>query len=179
MRSLFHDSSQVFALVIGVTDGILTALTLAAGRIFESSDPITIGLAFRISAASSASGIFVFFTAELIRLRGSLARAERQLNLTTQGRLATTNLGRTILIETAIRAVVSSTCNFFGALIPLIAGAIRPATSWLAIVIALVLLCGLGFAAGRAIHGNPILWLLSLLVAGVVLTVAGVKFRIV
>ena len=176
MHAIFHRSGPIFPLVIGVTDGILTALTLAAGRIFEQSQPLTIGLAFRISGASSLSGVFVFFTAEYIRLRGELLRSERQLNLTAGGRLAATRLGRAVLIETIASAVVSSMCNFLGALIPLIAGTI---VAWLAIVVALVLLALLGVGAGRAIHGSPFVWALALVVAGGILTLAGIKFRIV
>lgn len=176
MHGILHRGSQIFPLVIGVTDGILTALTLAAGRIVEQSQPLTIGLALRISGAASLSGVFVFFTAEYIRLRGELVRSERQLNLTAGGRLATTRLGRAVLIETITSAVVSSTCNFLGALIPLIAGTI---VSWLAIVVALLFLAILGVGAGRAIHGNPFVWALALVVAGGILTFAGIKFRIV
>jgi hypothetical protein len=72
---------NMFALVIGLTDGILTALTLASGKVFSSTEPITIGLALRISAASSLSGVFVFFAAEYMRQRGALVHAERQLSL--------------------------------------------------------------------------------------------------
>jgi predicted membrane protein (TIGR00267 family) len=166
----------MFPFVIGVTDGILTALTLAAGRIVEPSQALTIGLALRISGAASLSGVFVFFTAEYIRLRGDLARSERQLNLTSAGRLATTRLGRAILIETIASAVVSSICNFLGALIPLTAGTIA---SWLAIAVALLLLAFLGVGAGRAVHGNPFVWAVALVLAGGILTLAGIEFRIV
>jgi hypothetical protein len=173
---MFHRDGQSFPFVIGVTDGILTALTLAAGRIFERSQPLTIGLAFRISGAASLSGRFVFFTAEYIRLRGELLRSERQLNLTSGGRLAATRLGRAVLLETLASAVVSSVCNFLGALIPLIAGTV---VAWLAIVIAVSFLAALGVGAGRAVHGSSSVWALALVIAGGIPTIAGIKFRIV
>lgn len=176
MRGFFHRGGQIFPLVIGVTDGILTALTLAGGRIVEPSQLLTIGLTLRISGAASLSGVFVFFTAEYIRLRGELVRSERQLNLTVGGRLARTRLGRAVLVETVASAVVSSACNFFGALIPLIAGTI---VSWLAIAVALLLLAFLGVGAGRAVHGSPSIWALALVAAGGILTLAGIKLRIV
>lgn len=159
MRLILRGGIQVFALVIGVTDGILTALTLAAGRIAGDPAPLTISLAVRIAGASSLSAVFVFFTAEDIRRRSELARSQRQLNLTVRGRLATTRLGSSILIETAASALVSSACNFLGSLIPLIAGGIR---SWLAIVVALLFLGLLGVAAGKATQGSPALWALAL-----------------
>jgi hypothetical protein len=176
VHSIFHREGQLFPFVIGVTDGILTALTLAGGRIFERSQPITLGLAFRISGAASLSGVFVFFTAEYIRLRGELARSERQLNLTSGGRLAATRLGRAVLLDTVASAIVSSVCNFLGALIPLIAGTVA---SWLAVVVALSFLGALGLGAARAVHGSSAVWALALVLAGGILTVAGIKFRIV
>ena len=176
MRRIFRQEN-VFALVIGLTDGILTALTLASGRVFNSSEPITISLALRISAASSLSGVFVFFTAEYMRQRGQLVHAERQLSLTSH--LAATQLGRAVLRDTLWGAAISSVCNFLGALFPLIAGALLPQLSWLAIAAGLLALGALGVAAARATYGNPILWAAALVFAGGLLTLAGLKLRIV
>lgn len=170
----------MFALVIGVTDGILTALTLAAGRVFESpSNSLSLGLAVRISAASSLSGIFVFFTAEYIRHRGELLRAERQLSLTTHGRLAATRLVRAALWETLQNAILSSVCNFLGALAPLIVGALLPHMPWVAIAVALALLATLGAISGHLTHGNAFLWSIALVAAGLALTWAGAEFHVV
>jgi hypothetical protein len=59
---------------------ILALHTLAAGRIVSSNESLMIDLALRISAASSLSGVFVLFTAEYIRQRRELVRAEHQLS---------------------------------------------------------------------------------------------------
>jgi VIT1/CCC1 family predicted Fe2+/Mn2+ transporter len=178
MAGIFQ-RKHIFALVIGLTDGILTALTLGSSKVISSTEPITIGLALRISSASSLSGVFVFFTAEYVRMRGELVHAERQLNLTSRGHLATTYLGRAVLQETVRGAVLSSVCNFIGALAPLIAGALLPGFSWLAIATALLVLGALGAVAGRYTYGSPILWAVSLICAGALLTLAGLKLRIV
>jgi predicted membrane protein (TIGR00267 family) len=176
MRRVFRHEN-IFALVIGLTDGILTALTLASGKVFSSTEPITISLALRISAASSLSGVFVFFAAEYMRQRAELVHAERQLSLTSH--LAATQLGRAALRDTLWGAAISSTCNFLGALLPLMAGALSPRFSWLAIAAGLLALAVLGVAAARSTYGNPVLWASALVLAGGLLTFAGLKLRIV
>lgn len=170
---------HAFALVIGVTDGILTALTLSAARVVGSTDPITINLALRIAAASSLSGMFVFFAAEYFHQRGGLVHAERQLSLRSGGHLAATHLGRAVFRETLWAAIVSSLCNFAGALVPLLAGALVPRHSWLAVVVGIVVLGALGVAAARSTYGKPLLWAIALMVSGVVLAAAGITLRIV
>jgi predicted membrane protein (TIGR00267 family) len=174
-RILRHEN--IFALVIGLTDGILTALTLASGKAFNSTEPITISLALRISAASSLSGVFVFFTAEYMRQRGELVHAERQLSLTSH--LAATQLGRAALRDTLWGAAISSVSNLLGALLPLMAGALFPRLSWLTIAAGLLALSVLGVAAARSTYGNPVLWAIALVFAGGFLTIAGLQLRIV
>lgn len=174
-----YRAGHVFALVIGLTDGILTALTLAAAKVVSSTDPITAGLALRIAAASSLSGMFVFFAAEYIHQRGGLVRAEHQLSLQSGGRLAATHLGRAVLRETLWGAALSSVCNFAGALVPLMAGALAPKRSWLAFAVGIGVLGALGVAAGRASHGRPVVWAAALMLAGGVLAAVGLKLRIV
>ncbi len=170
---------HIFAVVTGLTDGILTALTLGAGRIVASTEPITIGLAFRISIASSLSGVFVFFTADYIRQRRQLVYFERQLSLMSKNHLAATRLGQAARSDSMRAAAISSICNLLGALLPLITGALLPRFSWLAIAIALLALSVLGVTAARSLYGNPILWAAALVVAGSLLTITGIELRIV
>jgi predicted membrane protein (TIGR00267 family) len=174
----FFRREHTFALLIGVVDGILTALTLAAGRVVSASNPIDAALALRIPVASALSGAFVFFVAEYARIRGELVRAERQLNLTTHGRLATTQLGRAVLHETAGATVVSVVCNFLGASIPLITAAMIPGAPWLSIAVANVVLGALGLGIARAIYGSAIRWAVMLMLAGSLLTLVGIELRI-
>jgi len=170
---------HVFPLVVGVCDGILTALTLAAGRVIESQAPLGMSLALRIAAASSLSGTFVFFTAEYARLRGELVHAERELSLTSAGRLAATRLGRAVLAESVAGAGISSICNFAGALFPLALGALLPGPAWVAIAAAIIALGLLGAAVAHGVRGNPLLWITGLMAAGGVLTLAGLRLHVV
>jgi VIT1/CCC1 family predicted Fe2+/Mn2+ transporter len=169
---------HMFALLIGVVDGILTALTLAAGRVLSVADALDSTLAFRISAASALSGALVFFVAEYARQRGELVRAERQLSLTAHGRLAATRLGRAALYDAASGAALAIICNFLGALVPLLIGVALPSVSWLAAVVAIAILGALGIGIARAIYWNPLRWAMVLMLAGALLTLIGVQLHI-
>ncbi|MCZ2076237.1 MAG: hypothetical protein LC130_14695 [Bryobacterales bacterium] len=168
-----------FALVVGVCDGILTALTLAAGRVISSQEPLRIQLALRIATASALAGTFVFFTAEYSKLRGELVHAERELSLTEHGRLAASRLGRAVLKEGLEKAGLSSVCNFAGALFPLALGAILPGPAWLAIAAAIIALGLLGTAIAHSVHGNHFRWAIGLMAAGGILTLAGLHLHVV
>jgi VIT1/CCC1 family predicted Fe2+/Mn2+ transporter len=168
-----------FAFLIGLSDGILTALTLAAGSVVGSHAPIRMQLALRIAAASSLSGTFVFFTAEYAKLRGELVHAERQLSLTSHGRLAATRLGRAVLLESLFGATLASICNFVGALFPLLVGAVLPGPPWLAAIAAIVALGVVGVVIAYSVHGNPFRWTIGLMMAGGLLTIAGAQLHVV
>ena len=164
--------------MIGPVDGILTALTLAAGRILTPDQPIDISLALRIALAASLSGGFVFFVAEYARLRGELVHAARHLNLASTGRLATSRLGQEVLRESVLGTVIAAATGFGGALLPLILGAAFSTISWMTIAIAIAVLGLLGFAVSRAVHGNPIYWSAALMVTGALLSAAGVLLHV-
>ncbi|MCW3996141.1 MAG: hypothetical protein NWE98_08350 [Candidatus Bathyarchaeota archaeon] len=168
----------IFAIMMGLTDGILTALTLASGRILYSPETANISLAIRVAVASSLSGLFIFFVAQYTRLRGELVRSEKELNLTPKGQLAATRLGRAILMETLRGAFISSIFTLLGAFLPLASGLLFPTFSWLTIVFAVGSLGFLGGAASRFAHGNPVVWSTGLVLMGILLTIAGIQLQI-
>ncbi len=170
--------AYLFALVLGVTDGIFTALTLAAGRVVDSPAPMELTFAIRIAVASSLSGLFVFFAADYSRLRGELTRAERHLNLLPRGKLVTTRLGRSVLVDALLAALISSTGSFCGALFPLLVTAILGEPSFMAIVAAILALGVLGAGVARAVYGNRLGWAASFMLVGMILTAAGMALRI-
>ena len=150
--------------LLGFCDGILTALVLAANRIMDAVQPMTLSLAFRIAAVALFSGAFVFFVARYAELRGELIRAERQLNLTSHGRLAAGALGLAVRKEAMLAAGASSSTAFCGALVPLLAAALVPNCRWTSIITALVVLASMGIGLSRALHGSPIRWLTGLVI---------------
>jgi predicted membrane protein (TIGR00267 family) len=170
---------HLLPLVLGLSDGVLTALTLAAGSLVDSLRHMTFGLALRIAISALASSAFVFLVARYSQLRGELVNAERQLNLTSHGRLAASSLGQAIRREAIVAAILSSLASFMGALIPLVVAVLFPANSWVAIAVALMVLGLLGVGLAKTVFGNPLYWSGALVLGGIVLSVLGVRLRIV
>ncbi len=166
-------------LVAGLCDGILTALTLASGRLLNTDAPMDVSLALRVATAAAVSGGFILFVAHYAELRGELVHAERQLNLLPYGRMATTKLGRTVLREAASGSLIAAGCSFCGALLPLILGAVFPQMSWCAIAVALGALALLGGVLGKVVYGSPLAWSFVLLLGGAFLAYVGLKLKII
>ncbi len=177
--SISFPPKHLFPLVIGLADGILTSLTLAADKIVGSHEPIDSTLALRISAATALVGVFIFFVAEYVRLRGELVHAEFHLNLTSHGHLATTQLGRMVFRDTLMGTVISGAFSFLGALLPLMSGIVLPGLRWLPIAVAIIALGLLGVGLARSVYGNAIRWAIALVIAGILLTIVGVKLHVI
>jgi len=165
--------------VLGFTDGILTALTLVAGRLTHVGQPVSLSLSLRVAAAALTSGAFVFFVARYAELRRELIHAERQLNLTSHGRLATGRLGAIVLREALVSATVSSFASFCGALLPLLAGALFPRHSWVSILAAEIALALLGSGLAREVHGRWVRWSAGLIFGGLTLSAIGAYLKLV
>ncbi len=165
--------------VLGLSDGILTALTLSAGSLVGGSQNLTLSLAGRIAVASLVSGAFVFFVSSYSRLRGELIHAETQLNLTSHGQFASSRLGQAVLREALGSTVLSSGFSFFGALIPLLTGALVETFRWMAVSVSLISLAILGLVLARIVHGRYWLWCAGLVGGGIIVLLIGVRLRIV
>lgn len=164
--------------VLGLADGILTALTLAAGQLTGPSHKMPLDRGIRIALAALVSSAFVFYVAHYAQLRGELIQAERQLNLTSHGRLASTRLGRSVRIEAFVSAALSSVASFWG-LIPLLTGVVFPRLRWSPVVTSLVSLGLLGIALARVVHGSYWLWSVGLIIGGLILSLVGIRLHIV
>ena len=165
--------------VAGVSDGMLTALTLAGGRMIGASGGLSGGLALSVAAAASVTQIFVFFVARYAQFRQELVHAERQLNLTTPGLLASTRLGRAVLHDAFAAAFVSAACSFAGALVPLGLSLLLPGAAWLGIPATIGLLAVFGVLLARTVQGSPLLWAGGLVLGGLAVSYIGVKLDIV
>jgi VIT1/CCC1 family predicted Fe2+/Mn2+ transporter len=172
-------SEHRFDFVVGLCDGILTALTLTAGKMIASPSPVGIGLALRVATAGASSGAFIYFVAHYAQLRGELVEAERQLNLTSHGRLASSRLGHAVLFQSAAGAIIASAAGFGGALLPLLVGTVAPGVPWLAIVVAMAVLAVFGAILAVTVHGRPLRWALGLVLAGGILTYVGMRLRLI
>jgi len=166
--------------VAGLIDGILNALTLAAGKLTHAGgEGATLSLALRVSVAAGATTIFVFFIAHYAQLRLDLIRHERELNFTEHGKLAATRLGRRVFMDSLLRAMLASGFSLVGALFPLVLCVIAPSPAWLGLAITIITLSGLGALLARTIHGSPLLWGVAHFVAGIVLALLGMRLNLV
>jgi len=170
---------NLFFIVTGLAEGILTALILSAGKILEPSHTLTASLGLKIGIAAGCPETVVFFAAEYARQRGELVRIEQQLNLTRHGRLASSRLGRMALLDSFSAALVSGTCAFGGACIPLIIAGLIPGAGWEAIGIALGCLAIFGSGIGYATHSCKTCWAVALTLSGAALAALGAWLRVV
>ncbi len=165
--------------VLGLTDGILTAVALAAGALLKPTGHLmSVGLAVRIALAALASSAFVYYVAQYSHLRGELVRLETQLNMTEHGRFAASRLGRGVTWEALFTAGVSTSASFVGALIPLLPGALLPSFRWTAIIAAIGSLGILGLILARVVRGSFWRWSMALMAGGLALSIVGVALHI-
>jgi hypothetical protein len=73
VKRLFGQEN-VLPMVLGFSDGILTALTLAAGRLTRPEEGVSLSFALRIAAGALVSGAFVFFVAHYAESRSGMRR---------------------------------------------------------------------------------------------------------
>lgn len=178
MKKLLKE--QLFALLLGLIDGILTVLVLATGHVLKHGEtPITWSLSLKVAFATAVSGACIYFFSEYSRQRHNLIHAEKQLNLATHGKLATTHLGKQILKETLWGVLVSSVFNFTGAMFPLGIAMLFPQMQWIALLVALLMLVLLGIGIASLVYGDAVAWSLSLVLAGGFVAFIGYKLNVV
>lgn len=163
----------------GLVDGILNALTLAAGRMVRDGAGANLTLAGRVGAAAALTTLFVFFTAHYAELRAELVRAERQLNFASHSKLARSALGRQVLGEAALGALGASGCGLVGAALPLALATMLPGPAWLSLPLTLGLLAALGGVLAHSFHGRPAVWATVIALGGAILTAAGLELNLV
>jgi VIT1/CCC1 family predicted Fe2+/Mn2+ transporter len=172
-------SEWLQAVAMGLADGILTALLLASGRLLGGTRRVDSSLAIRVAISALATSGFVFYVGRYAELRGRLIHAERQLNLTTRGRLATTRLGRAVLLEALADAAVSGTACFAGALLPLSLAAAVPSAPQLSVLVPIGMLGLMGLVLAKALGGFPAVWVAGLVLGGCGMTALGWKLDLV
>ncbi|EFK36125.1 MULTISPECIES: hypothetical protein [Chryseobacterium] len=178
MKNLFKNN--LFALLLGLIDGILTVLALVTGHVLTSEGmPITLSLALKVAFATTVSGAFIYFFSEYSRQHTHLIHAEKQLNLASHGKLATTQLGKRILKDSLRGVIISSICNFSSAMIPMIVALIFPTMQWIALIIALIMLVTVGIGIAHLTYGSATKWSISLLAAGCFVAYIGYKLNVI
>jgi len=163
---------------MGLVDGILTAMLLAAQKILGHGTPVDFESALKVAVFALATAGFVFYIGRYADLRSQLVRAAAQLNLRKRGKLAATRLGRMVLGEAVVEALVSGSCSFVSALLPLSLAAAFPAAPWLSVLVSLFLLGLLGSVLGKTVRGSPGKWSVGLIAGGLFMTFLGFGLRI-
>ncbi|MFT3977517.1 MAG: hypothetical protein QM688_10445 [Sphingomonas bacterium] len=177
LRHRLTDPRNRLDIVAGLVDGILNALTLAAGRMVHGAGA-DLMLALRVGTATGLTTIFVFFMAHYAELRAEIARSERQLNLASHGKLATSRLGQRAVRESLAGAALAAVCGVSGSVLSLLLCAWLPEPHWLGLAADIALLGLLGVLLARSVHGSPLIWAPSIMAGGVVLTLIGVEIDI-
>lgn len=178
-RRLAHLRRKLmFATVLGSSDGILNALTLASNRVLHGRG-LTAQLGFRVGVVALASAFFTLFVAEYAQYRLELRHAESQLLFTRSGRLAASNLGRAVLRDALVESGFAAVASFLGAVTPLIVGVVLPQARWVSLVISLLALGGLGAVLAVNVDGRPWLWTGGLICTGVAVTLIGIQVDLI
>lgn len=167
-----------FAIALGVSDGILNALTLASATVLRGVG-LNLSLTVRVGIVAFASAVLTLFVAEYAQNRLELIRAERQLMFTRSGRLAATSLGRAVLRDSVATSMLAGTASFVGAALPLVIGTLLPSLSWIALVVSAATLGGLGVLLAKIVGGRRIVWAVTLVIAGIVVTAVGIQVDLV
>lgn len=162
----------------GMTDGILTALTLASGKLLSADAAPGPALAFKIGAATALTTLFVFFVAHYAELRAEIDRSEKQLNLRRHGTLAAGALGRRAVEAAFAGSLLAALCGLFGALMPLLLCHALPSPRWLGLALSIGLLGLLGGLMALSFRGRIDFWALLLMLGGAVLAWIGWQLNI-
>jgi len=178
LRWVTHRGRRL-ALVMGLVDGVLTTMLLAAGRILGRGMPMNFSVALRVAAGCFATAGFVFYIGRYTELRAELVRSEAQLNLARRGKLATTHLGRSVLFDAIAEAALSGVSSFMSALLPLTLALFFPTVPLFSIVVSLLALGIMGIVLGNAVRGSPVMWAINLIVGGTLMTLAGFWLHLV
>jgi hypothetical protein len=164
----------ILPLVLGVSDGILNALILAAGAILHGPHGrLSITLAARVGVAACVTAGFTMFVAYYAEARAHLVRSSRQLNLTEPARLAASSLGRSIFNESIFATVVAATASLVGAAFPLLLGTLLPVPPWTTLVLTVGLLGAVGWLIGATLSANRTRWLTVMVIGGAIVTAVG------
>lgn len=166
------------AVVMGLVDGILTAMLLAARKMLGYGAPVDNQMALKVAVSAFATAGFVFYIGRYVDFRSNLVRAEKQLNLRKRGIFATTRLGRMAFLDASREGVISGACSFVSALAPFLLAAVFPTVPWISAVASLFMLGLLGWVLGKTLGGMPFLWSLNLMGAGVLMTLLGFLLNI-
>lgn len=149
-----HHSYNLVALLGGAVSGTMSAALLAIGALWADGTPLARPMLLTIGTVSALSSAFAFLLSHYAGLRDDLLHAERQLNLTASGRLASGILGRKILRQ-ALHATLYAALAYllcFG--LPFLLAWPFPGLPWLPAVITLLLIIVMALLLARVMQAR-------------------------
>lgn len=170
-------SDTLFAVLVGLIDGIGTALLLAGAQLLDQRT-LAPGLILRISLVAGLGGILPLLAAEYARQRGELAHAARELNLTAPRRLLQGALGRRSVWVATRSAGIAATSAFTGACFCLGIGALAPRAGWISLLVANLILFAVGWWLAQLLSGRRLRWALALALGADAMTVLGLVLHV-
>lgn len=174
----FFKRDQLVPLLNGICYGLLTALAFAGGELFHGQKSIDFSLALHIAIATPFVSSFVAFIVNYTQERNELIRWEKQLNITSSGRLAATKLGKEVLLDVIKKTLLTFVFTFLGTLCTLSIIIFLPKNPLLIISFIVLLLGFLGNALSHIIYGNAIRWTVGFIIAGLLITYIGIILHI-
>ena len=162
--------------VLGLTEGIVLALGFGARIVFVPQE-VTVGnVVLNAGVLAAVVNLVMSLFTELYQQRAELLDIERKMVISDMGRYFHTALYRTVQLRTLSRAASYSISAFAGAAILFIPLSVVRQQPLLGLLIPLACLFGLGFYLGRQAAGNPVIWAIGMVSAGLVVTVVGLLF---
>jgi hypothetical protein len=144
---------------------------------------LTLSLVGKVAAVTACTTSFVFSLPIMLSSEQNLCELRvnsRELNLSSRGQLATTQLGKQIFHEPLWDAVVASVCGVVGSVIALTILTIALAIPLpiIGVGVTIAILGVLGWLLGLSVFGSATLWAGGLILRGNVVTAIGAKLNI-
>ncbi|AOV95789.1 hypothetical protein A9798_01720 [Edwardsiella hoshinae] len=149
-----HHNYNLVALLGGAVSGTMSAALLAIGTLWAGAAPLARPMLLTIGAVSVLSSAFAFLLSHYAGLRDDLLHAERQLNLTASGRLASGILGRKIWRQAWHATLYTALAYVFCFSLPFLAAWPFPQVCWLPAAITLLLIVVMALLLARVMRAR-------------------------
>ncbi len=171
-------ADHAFAISIGLVDGLITSLVIAAHAIVSHLS-LSPTVAFRIAFGSSFVGSVSFFIAEFSKLSKDEFRVAKILKPGRKSPTIMKNLTEKLIIEALYGGTASFAMGFVGASVPLFTYSLLNNSEIFTLGCSYLALALFGVYTSKITGGSYIKWMAGLIFLGVLMTIVGSILRIV
>lgn len=168
---------HLFPTILGLTDGIITALIFTSGLISGHSR-IPLQLIIKFSLGSSIISAFSYFIAKYSELREELIDTSIRLDPSSPLHLLKGRQGILIMMEAVTEAGISVASGFFGAFITMFPSFLFPGVGHVSIISAIIILGVLGSLISRSLEGGWVRWSVTFVLIGISASLMGIYLNI-